>query len=731
MKKILAFTLTLVMLFTMVVSIGMTNVSALNGVGIPGSSFNGEYLLGCDISRYNVLDTLDYSRVDFAKMKADGCDFVILRIGYEYSKDHKDYIDEAFLGYYERARAADMPLGVYFYSRARTYAEAKQDAEWVINVIESNNMYFEYPIYYDVEAVEQMGGTINGVTYTALSNSALENMTLGFMETMEAAGYFPAFYSMWSTVRDKISSDYKKKWDIWGAQVKNDEGLELNELGPEYKYDDIAHYNNMAMWQFGWYGHELFNGYTWDSKYHQLDVNVCYKDYPAIMEQYGYNNCVAAEPSLVSGKTPLTSSGAALAPVNTNYNASLTDGKAAAISSIDTAGSWFGFKEGVNTVGNNAEIIFDLGARYDITGASIHLGNLVDYAICSPTNLRISVSDTLGSGYVPYGTNFTVKNSAESANAKVDYWSELTNMTGLTGRYVKISCTLGGPWFMLNEIKIFGKLNTAPIPVSNSIVNKKPYTISGNGTTMGSYTANLTDGVASDNVNVHADWFAFKNVADANTVNGEGAITFDLGSAYNITGAKVHLGYNDGWGVTNPWGVYISVSNDGVNYSDAKEFPIVKANTGDAYACWTELSGLTGFAGRYVKIMVGVNGTWAFLNEIEVYGNAHTCVAGSWETTKEPTASEAGTKQQCCTGCGKVMATESIPATGIVAGAGDINQDGKLTAVDYMMVKKYVFGSLDVSTAGDLESLLARADVTGDGKVTAVDYFKLKILILS
>ncbi len=724
MKKILAFTLTLVMLFTMVATLGVSNVSAISGGGLPDKS-NLHYAFGCDLSTWNVggADTLDYSLVDFNKMKADGCEFAILRIALEYSSG-KQSIDLACLEYYKKARAAGMQLGAYFYSHSTTYAGAKADAQYVISIIEENNMYFEYPIYYDVEEDDQ----------TALSQTNFTNLCLGWCETMEAAGYLPGIYATLNNIHNKLTSDFKSKYETWGAMVLKNAytGSTSNQYGPYDKLYDKSNdvyyyaYERAGMWQYSFYDYE-YNGIGLK----MLDVNVCYKDYPAITAKYGYNNCVAAEPSLVSGKTPLTSSGSALAPVNTNYNASLTDGKAAGISSIDTAGSWFGFKEGVNTVGNKAEIIFDLGARYDITGASLHLGNLVDYAICSPSNLKISVSDTLGSGYIDYGTNFTVKSSDNSANVKVDYWSELTNITGLTGRYVKISCTLGSAWFMLNEVKIFGKLNTAPIPVSNSIVNKKSYTISGNGTTMGSYTANLTDGVASDNVNVQADWFAFKNVANANTVNGEGTITFDLGSAYNITGAKIHLGYNDGWGVTNPWGVYISVSNDGVNYSDAKEFPVVKANAGDAYACWTELSGLTDFAGRYVKIMVGVNGTWAFLNEIEVYGNAHSCVAGSWETTKEPTATENGSKQQCCTGCGKVLATESIPATGIVSGAGDINQDGKLTAVDYMMVKKYVFGSLDVSTAGDLESLLARADVTGDGKVTAVDYFKLKILILS
>lgn len=44
----------------------------------------------------------------------------------------------------------------------------------------------------------------------------------------------------------------------------------------------------------------------------------------------------------------------------------------------------------------------------------------------------------------------------------------------------------------------------------------------------------------------------------------------------------------------------------------------------------------------------------------------HDCVAGDWEVTKEPDCTEAGEKVQKCTLCGKVLATEAIPALGHV-----------------------------------------------------------------
>ena len=42
----------------------------------------------------------------------------------------------------------------------------------------------------------------------------------------------------------------------------------------------------------------------------------------------------------------------------------------------------------------------------------------------------------------------------------------------------------------------------------------------------------------------------------------------------------------------------------------------------------------------------------------------HECVAGEWETVKEPTCTEAGLKVQKCTLCDKVLKEEAIPALG-------------------------------------------------------------------
>ncbi len=74
---------------------------------------------------------------------------------------------------------------------------------------------------------------------------------------------------------------------------------------------------------------------------------------------------------------------------------------------------------------------------------------------------------------------------------------------------------------------------------------------------------------------------------------------------------------------------------------------------------------------------------------------------------------------------------ESIVHWGYTPKIGDPNNDGALTATDYLMLKKIVFGSLSTESLKDTQSSFERCDITGDGKITAADYFKLKKIIMS
>ncbi|MBQ9415183.1 MAG: InlB B-repeat-containing protein [Clostridia bacterium] len=246
------------------------SATVISGAGQSGQAKNIAF--GCDVSMWNVNTSSgnNYSYLNFAKMKADGCDFVIMRCGYEGSSSHTDTKDSAFLQLYKNARAADMKLGIYFYSLATTYAGAKQDAEWVINLIESNDMYFEYPIYYDVEDKGQ----------TALGASAMTQLCLGWAETLEAAGYCPGMYSTLTNI-NKLGSSYTSKYEVWYAAVA------VDGHGTQYSPHSRMYNERCGMWQYAWYDCN-FDGVYLD----MLDVDVAYKDYPTLIAAGGLNNLV-------------------------------------------------------------------------------------------------------------------------------------------------------------------------------------------------------------------------------------------------------------------------------------------------------------------------------------------------------------------------------------------------------------------------------------------------------
>ena len=276
----------IVLALTMLVS--LCAVAAPSAYALAGAKKSGDgkiYAWGCDMSQWNVNGATytDYSWVDFKKMKADGCDFVILRIG-DQKPTYDRKADPTFPTLYKMAREAGLHVGAYYYCYKTTRAGAVDDAQWCIDIMEKNNMYFEYPIYFDVEAENQ----------TNLSTSKLVDLCLGWCETMEAAGYFPGVYSTAAHSLNELQDSSLYNYDTWVAKVKREtSGTQYNPTK-----DNTSYMSKYGMWQYAWTSNswsepEYDGAYWYTSDYGwRLDLNVAYRDYPTIMQTYGYNNCV-------------------------------------------------------------------------------------------------------------------------------------------------------------------------------------------------------------------------------------------------------------------------------------------------------------------------------------------------------------------------------------------------------------------------------------------------------
>ena len=98
---------------------------------------------GIDVSTWQ-------GNIDFAKVKASGIDFVIIRAGYGREITQKD---NCFERNYENAKAAGLDVGAYWYSYADSTEDAVREAKACMEVIKGKK--FEYPIYFDLEEQSQ------------------------------------------------------------------------------------------------------------------------------------------------------------------------------------------------------------------------------------------------------------------------------------------------------------------------------------------------------------------------------------------------------------------------------------------------------------------------------------------------------------------------------------------------------------------------------------------------
>ena len=103
--------------------------------------------------------------VNYSKAKSYGYEFVMLRIGYNTTKD------PYFESDYKRAKASGIKIGVYFYTTKSTESEAINDANRVINWLENKTL--DMPIAYDMEDTTIKSSTrknLNARQYNAFAN---------------------------------------------------------------------------------------------------------------------------------------------------------------------------------------------------------------------------------------------------------------------------------------------------------------------------------------------------------------------------------------------------------------------------------------------------------------------------------------------------------------------------------------------------------------------------------
>lgn len=220
--------------------------------------FGGEDMKGIDVSVHN-------GNIDWGKVKSAGIEFAILRAGFGRLEKQKD---EKFEQNYAGAKKAGIPVGAYWYSYAMTPEEAELEADVFLKVIKGKQ--FEMPVYFDLEEKKQFD----------LGKEKVSAIMRAFLEKVEKAGYFTGLYGSASSLTTHTADDIKSHYTIWLAHW-----VEKTNYSGAY-----------GIWQYSEKGKV-------DDISGNVDLDICYKDFPTIIKGKGLNGFGAVKPTPADDKS--------------------------------------------------------------------------------------------------------------------------------------------------------------------------------------------------------------------------------------------------------------------------------------------------------------------------------------------------------------------------------------------------------------------------------------------
>ena len=211
---------------------------------------------GIDVSSHQGL-------IDWAKVKAAGIEFAIIRAGYG---KYESQVDSRFEQNAFGALSAGLHVGVYWFSYATTPEEAREEAKLCANTIASYKGKFDFPVYFDYEYDSETYSQKQGVTPT---QTLRESLAEAFCEEIQAQGWRAGVYTNNDYIKNRWRLDVLKRWEIWLADYTG---------GPDV---------SCGMQQTGSTG-------TVNGIFGNVDTDTAFVDYPSLIRNDGWNGFTAA-----------------------------------------------------------------------------------------------------------------------------------------------------------------------------------------------------------------------------------------------------------------------------------------------------------------------------------------------------------------------------------------------------------------------------------------------------
>lgn len=163
---------------------------------------------GIDISVYQ-------NNVNYQKLKDNGIEFAIIRLGYGKYSSQKD---KCFEKHYTGLKNVGIKVGAYLYSYAYEKEGAKLEAENTLKIIQGKQ--FELPIFYDMEESKQ----------SKLGKQVLTQMANEWCQIIKNGGYKAGVYANLNWFKNYLDPNEirSNKNYIWLALWNNDEKPNVN-----------------------------------------------------------------------------------------------------------------------------------------------------------------------------------------------------------------------------------------------------------------------------------------------------------------------------------------------------------------------------------------------------------------------------------------------------------------------------------------------------------------------
>ena len=190
---------------------------------------------GIDVSNHQ-------GSIDWAKVKAAGVDYAILRCGFG-----EGIMDDSFIRNVQGCKKYGIPFGVYLYCYAWDAKSAREEAEGTLSILSRAGVKpsdLAFPVYYDIENTvgnknhpdygKPAGVDGNNQYHVIRNNATFTAMAETYCNIIQNAGYEPGVYASLNWWRNYLNDAKFNFWDRWVAQY----------------YSECTYEGTYSMWQY-------------------------------------------------------------------------------------------------------------------------------------------------------------------------------------------------------------------------------------------------------------------------------------------------------------------------------------------------------------------------------------------------------------------------------------------------------------------------------------------------